>query len=372
MKNVTLLRDFSEDNRTSMNIYADQLAVHLQAVKGNPFRITEFTPKLSGRTHWIPGKGNLRMRYARYFDYPNQVKKLNGDLFHILDHGYAHLMGKLNPSRVIITVHDLIPLLAGRGLIPGVKLKRRNWLSEYSVRYLKKARKIITVSQNTRDDLVNYAGCDPESIKTIYSGLDTVFQPASASRRKEYRAELGLPDSDTKLVLITGQDYYKNQETSLRVMEQLQKKYNSRIRLVCLGRQTAEWQGTLKKSSFKDQVIHFHFLPHEKVSHLYNSVNCLLFPSWYEGFGWPPAEAMACGIPVVTSNAASLPEVVGKEGLTFEPGNVEGMVNAVERLFEDKSFREYQIARGLENVKRFDWNKNSASVLEVYKEIAAD
>ena len=101
MKNVTLLRDFSEDKRTSMDIYANQLTVHLRVAKENSFRITEFTPQLSGRTRRSPGTGNLRMRYARYFDYPNQVKILNGDLFHILDHGYAHLMGKLDPSRVV-------------------------------------------------------------------------------------------------------------------------------------------------------------------------------------------------------------------------------------------------------------------------------
>ena len=103
---------------------------------------------------------------------------------------------------------------------------------------------------------------------------------------------------------------------------------------------------------------------------LYNAVDCLLFPSWYEGFGVPPLESMACGTPVVTSNVASLPEAVGDAGLMESPDDVPGLANAVNRLLEDSEFREDHIKRGLKHVKGFDWATNAAQTMSIYKEIS--
>jgi glycosyltransferase involved in cell wall biosynthesis len=125
----------------------------------------------------------------------------------------------------------------------------------------------------------------------------------------------------------------------------------------------------IANSSFQNQVIYLEDLPSDKMPKLYNAVDCLLFPSWYEGFGLPPVEAMASGTPVVTSCAASLPEVVGEAALMVSPDDVVGLAAAIEALFEDDNLRETQIQKGLDHVKKFDWTKNAAMTMEIYKEI---
>ena len=173
-------------------------------------------------------------------------------------------------------------------------------------------------------------------------------------------------------MLITGQQFYKNQVTSLRVMETLHRKYGSSIRLVRLGRSSSEWNLAVANSSFRHQVMYLADLPPEKLPHLYNAVDCLLFPSWYEGFGLPPVEAMASGTPVVTSCVASLPEVVGEAGLMVPPDDVIGLAEAVEAILENEGLRQTQIRKGLDHVKKFDWRKCAAMTMEIYKEVIGE
>ncbi len=364
MKRVTLFRDFVEDGRTSMERYADQLAFSLEATDRENYVVKQYRPRLGSLTRKLPQVANLRMRYGRYVDYPRQSKKVSADIFHIVDHGYAHLLKVLDPAKAIVTVHDMIPLLAGRGLIPGVTL-RRNWLAEYSSTYLRRAARIIAVSENTKRDIIRYCGCEPGRIEVIYSGLGNGFG-RSEEEKVDARKALGLPGEPVKLVLITGAEYYKNHPTSLAVMQLLQERYGDGIALVRLGQDSREWQGCLENSAFSGKIMQLSNLTAEQVIRLYSTVDCLLFPSWYEGFGWPPLEAMACGTPAVTSNRASLPEVMGDAGPTFEADDVEGMAAAIEKLLFDADYRAGQIDRGIKQAAKFNWESAARQVQRVY------
>ena len=162
---------------------------------------------------------------------------------------------------------------------------------------------------------------------------------------------------------------YKNQKTSLKVIEKLYHKYNYTIRLVRLGRYSSEWEKLLRNSPIKDQVIQIDNLKSELMPILYNAVDCLLFPSWYEGFGWPPLEAMACGTPVVSSNAASLPQIVGSSALMAPPDDIEGLSNAVHQLLENEELKNHKIKQGLAHVNRFTWEHTAKEVANIYNKI---
>ena len=118
-----------------MEVYADNLICSLRELDQDRFTFTEYRPKLSAMIRGLPETANLRMRAARYVDYPSQAKQQQSDLYHILDHGYAHLMRQLDPARTIVTVHDIIPILAGREWIKGVQPSRRNWLADWTARF---------------------------------------------------------------------------------------------------------------------------------------------------------------------------------------------------------------------------------------------
>jgi glycosyltransferase involved in cell wall biosynthesis len=141
------------------------------------------------------------------------------------------------------------------------------------------------------------------------------------------------------------------------------------VKLVRLGKPYAEWTQAVSKSGLKDHVIELEFVPSERMQDIYNSVDCLLFPSWYEGFGWPPLEAMSCGTPVVTSNVASLPEVVGNAGFMLAPDDVEGLSCAVYSLLEDLNVRQNFVQRGLARAKLFNWESNIMETLKIYEQI---
>ena len=372
MNEVTLFLDFVEDRRNSMEIYAAHLLKNLRELDQHEFTFTEYRPVVGRLARLLPDTANLRMRAARYIDYPAQARKRNGTVNHILDHGYAHLLKVLDPERTVITVHDIIPLLACRGKIKGVNKDRKRWLSEYSARFYKNARHIIAISENTKRDLVAHCDCNPESITVIYYGINPVFKPINNVERNELRKTLGLPQNNSKLVLITGQEFYKNQPTSLKVMESLYQIYGPTVQLVRLGRKSPEWSSAISNSPLKDQVINIDYLSSEDMLRLYNAVDCLLFPSWYEGFGLPPLEAMACGTPVVTSNAASLPEAVGGAGLMFAADDAAGMAGAIERLFNNHEFRNDQVRKGLEHVKKFAWHDHATRTMNIYRNIVTE
>jgi glycosyltransferase involved in cell wall biosynthesis len=352
-----------------MDVYADKLKENLRRLHQDGIEVDEFRPQMSCLTRRLPEFYNFRMRINRYIGFPIQARRTRGMLNHILDHGYAHLLHVLDPNKTVLTVHDVIPILGGMGKIRGVNLSRRRWLSEWTARYYKKARRIIASSENTKNDLIKYCACDPEAITVVYLGIDSSFRPIPSLKKKECRIALGLPHENVKLVLITGQEFYKNQITSIKVMENLQRKYGKSIWLVRLGRSSSEWDLGIMNSSFQHQVVYLEDLSPDKMPQLYNAVDCLLFPSWYEGFGLPPVEAMASGTPVVTSCVASLPEVVGEAGLMFPPDDVVGLSEAVEALLENENLRQAQIQKGLDHAKQFDWTKTAARTMEIYEEV---
>lgn len=368
---VVLYCDFREDQRISMDGYALNLTENLDKHYSDFIELDVFKPQISPWVQRLPEILNLKMRVARYIDYPLQAKNISGEINHILDHGYAHLLAVLDPDKTVVTVHDIIPILAGLGKMPGVKPSGRAWLSEITARFYKKARWIIAVSENTKRDLVNYCGCDPERIKVVCNGLHKSFVSTIDDfiSKTTAREKLGLPNNGVKLILITGRDFYKNHKTCIKVFSILNKKYGKSIKLVRLGADNDEWQRLVVEYSVEEDVISIDYLASDQMPLIYSAVDCLLFPSLYEGFGWPPIEAMACGTPVICSNAASLHESAGDAALYCEPEDVDGLVQATESVLMDESLGKRMVDKGFMHIKRFDWVENAKQVMDIYQSI---
>lgn len=369
MFSVRIFRDFKEDERTSMEVYADGLIGALRGTANGRFEPKEYVPSGGRLLNGKIGGAGLRMRLSRYLLYPWQARSHKADINHVVDHGYAHLLQVLDPDKTVVTAHDLIPLLAWNGRIPGMTYPHRPRLGEYSLRFLRKARYVFAVSESTKKDLIEHCGCSPDRIRVIYYGLHTSFRVFGPRERTRVRRDLGLPDETVKLILITGRQSYKNHPVCLQVLRRIQAESQDRVAMVRVGRSTAEWEAALGATGTRQSVISIPFLPHNRMVDLYNSVDCLLFPSLYEGFGWPPLEAMACGAPVVTSNVASLPEVVGEAGLMREPGDVEGLAASVRAVLEDADLRKNLTERGLVRARSFTWERHATQVLQAYEEL---
>ena len=152
-KSLTLFRDYEEDHRVSMDIYADGLKRALAIVTPKECIVNDYTPIMPSWLKKLRIPFSLKIRYARYIIYPYLAKRNQGSINHIIDQSYGHLLNTLDPKRTIITAHDIIPILAWKGLIPKFSYPHFPLLYKMSIKALSKARAIIAVSQNTKNDL---------------------------------------------------------------------------------------------------------------------------------------------------------------------------------------------------------------------------
>jgi glycosyltransferase involved in cell wall biosynthesis len=362
---VTLFRDFLEDRRLSMEVYADGLADALRASFSDCWQVSEYRPHVPA----FLGEGNWRMRLSRFGFYPWQARREQGEINHILDHGYGHLLYFLDPERTVVTVHDLIPLVRWRGGIPGLARGRKPWLNLFSFNALRRARHLIAVSENTRRDLIRLCGCTPEKITVVYQGVDSIFRPYSHFEKTRARRALDLPEDGACQVLIMGSQIYKNQTGAIKAFARLGRICHKPLRLVKIGLPNAEWTRAIDQFGLNETTRCLEIIQRNKLPALYNSVNLLLFPSLYEGYGWPPLEAMACGTPVISSNAASLPEVVQDAALMADPQDYEGLAQAMYCLLTDQALRDSLIERGLKRASQLTWKRTVSETVVTYKQV---
>lgn len=380
LSGITLYSNFSEDRRFSMDFYAEQLQRALEkelreSEPGPGVPVVRFQPRIPPWCSFLGDWRNVRMRCARYLSYPYQVRRVAGSgVHHIVDHGYAHLVASLTRAHSVVTVHDLIPILGWAGHIKGFRYPHRPRMLEFSLKHLNHVGRVITVSHNSKRDLVDLLGLAPERISVVPNGLNEVFRPLAMSK-KELRSRLGLPELGF-MILTSGPDgACKNHERSLEVLLRLQKLIDEPVFMVRYGdfthgRRSADlWQQRVERMGLASDTYATGVVSDETLVELFNAADCLLFPSLYEGFGWPPLESMACGTPVVTSNAASLPEVVGEAALMADPNDTDGLTEAVLRVYDDEAVRMELVTRGFEHSQRYTWKKTARRMLEIYCEV---
>ena len=359
---ILLARGFAEGEPASSLFLAEGLSAALARHVPKSCQIAEFRPKML-LPSWFQGAWGMRL--ARYLFYPLQFPQSRTSVVHFLDHGYAHVLYSPKVKNAVVTVTDLIPVLWWKGRFPGLPKKNIPLTVLYSLRALKRAKHIITISASTKSDLVELIGCDPQKISVIYPGIDPIFRQYENGQKLNARRRL-FGVEKRKIILITGSQFYKNHETALKTIRLLLTRGHVDICLAKTGIPHPGWLELVKKHGLEDQVINLGFISRDQMPDLYNAVDLLMFPSFYEGFGWPPLEAMACGTPAVTSNAASLAEVMETLETTCDPFDVEGFANKILHLLSDDDHRSAVILQGLARSAKFTWDDAALQVLNLY------
>ncbi|MEO5769869.1 MAG: glycosyltransferase family 1 protein [Polyangia bacterium] len=364
---VCLLHNYRESEQISMKLYAERLGASLTE-EGLTVRHLLPPTMLSsqGRSFWAGKK--LDSYAGRFLYYPHAVRSMPpSDVYHIVDHGHAHLLRSLDPRRTVITCHDLMLLVLasgrlGRRLVSGVALEVFRQLAGT----LRGAAAVIADSAQTRRDLVQFADVDPARIEVIFPGMNQPFARDPAAR-DEGRRRWGL--EGCRVVLQVGNAFYKNLEGSLRIIARLRRRgvdvhfLRGGLRLTPEQRQLATGLG------IADFVRDLGPLPDRELSMLYNAADVLLYPSLYEGFGWPPLEAMACGTPVVCSRAGSLAEVVGPAALTADPEDEERLADHVAAVLSDVGLAAGLREHGLRHAATFAWSRAAREVAGLYQRV---
>ena len=269
----------------------------------------------------------------------------------------------------IITVHDLIRYfdLKGYGtFIHHPNLRDRFYLS-LDYKGVKKAKRIIAVSQTTKDDLVQHLGIPEERISVIYEGIDhRLFKPTS--RRLV----------DYPYLLFVGLEHpRKNLARVLKAFSRLksQRRFKD-LKLLKVGKAggpEAEFRKhtlqVINELNIPRDVVFTGYVAEEDLPAYYSGAECFILPSLYEGFGLPPLEAMACGCPVIVSNRASLPEVTGEAAIKVDPFDTYGIARALQEVLTDGHLKQELISKGLKHARRFSWEKAARETIEVYQSV---
>ena len=216
-----------------------------------------------------------------------------------------------------------------------------------------RASNILTISEFTRKQIVEWSGVPSEKIFNVSCGVDPAYQPAGDN--------YGLPFP--YLLCVSNRKRHKNE---FRLIEAFSRSgLSSEIRLVFTGQSTAELSDFIERNSVTPRVFFAGLVPEEKLPALYRGAAALVFPSLYEGFGLPVLEAMACGTPVVTSNVTALPEVAGDAALLVDPTSVQQIAEAIRQIVRDTGLRRQLKDKGLSQAARFSWDATTAAVHQI-------
>lgn len=273
-----------------------------------------------------------------------------------------HVTPVLRDAAVVMIAYDLIPLR-----FPQLYGEDQPLLALRVRRSVARADAILAISECTKRDYVALLGADPARIHVVYPGVDRRFGPAlDAAARDAVLARHGV--RRPYLLYVGSLGPHKNVGSLVRVFRRLKQVRRIPHQLVLCGRaawgrQVVEAAGDLIAAG---ECLVVDFIPAGEVPALYHGAEVFVFPSLYEGFGLPPLEAMACGVPVVASNAGSLPEVVGEAGLQVPPADEPALEAAISRVLEDAGLREDLRARGFRQAARFSWPEAARQTLKVF------
>lgn len=265
----------------------------------------------------------------------------------------------------VVTIHDF-----SFALYP-------NWHDKEKIKYfrnnfwkkIKRADQIITVSEYIRNEAISQFGFASDKIKVIYNGLDqNIFHPYSKSELDLFRKIYNLPP---EFILFVGSiEPRKNLLNLLKAYSILKKSIRNNYKLVLAG-----FKGWKNEKEFhlinklKDDIKYIGFVTTKDLAKVYNLATLFVYPSFYEGFGLPPLEAMACACPVITSKTSSMPEICGESAYYIDPHEPEEIAFAMEKILEDQDIRKNLISAGLKRASNFSWVKSAAEHLALFEKI---
>lgn len=286
------------------------------------------------------------------------------DVYHSTD----YLLPPVWHGARVITVHDLTFMVVPQHAEPSLA----RFLTGALPRSVERATLIAADSEATRQDLISLMGVPPEKVEVVYAGVDACFAPVSdPGLLSQVRARYKL---DGPFILNVGTlEPRKNLEGLVRAYAVLREEHKVPHRLVLAGGKGWLYQGLFDMVSdlgLSSAVSFAGYVAEEELPALMSLADVFVYPSFYEGFGLPPLEAMACGTPVVASTAPCLPEVLGEAALLVDPHDHDALAHAILRVLEDSELRQALLAKGRARAAQYTWAAAAERALSLYRKAA--
>lgn len=299
---------------------------------------------------------------------PIAVKKLGLDVLHCT----ANTAPLLVKIPIILTLHDVI-FMENKLLTDQASRYQRlgNIYRKILLPWvLKKCKRIVTVSKDERNTIVETLKIDPNKINVVYNGVSETFAlsvtyETKAQAKKKYR----LPDN--YLLFLGNTDPKKNVANVIHAFTIFASEVADIMMVIAdLSPETVKaYLLNLGKSELFERFVFTGYIPRDDIPSVYAQANIFLYPSLRESFGLPILEAMACGVPVITSNVAALPEVGGDAVVLVDPTQPQSIAAAIHSLYHDEALRKQKIAAGYKNFPNFNWTDSAYRMLAIYKDV---
>ncbi len=355
----------------SMDVYADGLAAGLRQTFPD-WQIDEIEPRELHNAHLVSKAARAANGVRRYLDrflvYPLRTLMRDADIIHVMSDHYFHVarFPRLKGQKVVATCHDLIYYRFPQNIRQFASfLQISRAAQEFCMRSLTACDHVITLSQDNVNDLEKIVGVKRENMSVIHNAVPGHFHPGSPAEKAAARKNLGLPAEKFCIMHVGTVEPRKNVDTILQALVTLK---DQNVLFVKAGIAfTPAQQAFIAEHRLADAIRHLGKVPNMEMVSVYHASDALIFPSLYEGFPFPIGEAMASGIPVITSTASSLPEVAGGAALLVDPLDVAQVVSAVTELAGQPERRASLVQRGLDRVANLTWAENARQVAEVYR-----
>jgi glycosyltransferase involved in cell wall biosynthesis len=306
--------------------------------------------------------------YEKYY-IPNILNKIDTDLYHIPQNGIGFDLNTRIPT--IVTIHDLIPYVmpetVGKGYLERFLRDMPNIISNSCG--------ILTVSEYSKKDILKFFSSYPENkIFVTPLAANKNFKPLDKDKCKLYvNHTFGV--KDPYILYIGGFSSRKNVLGLIKAFNKIYKDLTKPYKLLLGGSLKDEGEKLLnfvKENNLQDKVIFCGYLEDEILPTLYSGCDAFVYPSFYEGFGLPPLEAMSCKAPVITSNVTSIPEVTGGNAILINPYKINELEKALVTLLNDEILKASLSEQGYLRSLEFNWKKTAQNTLNAYKSLALD
>ena len=356
--------------QTGIGNYIRHLTENLFKIdRENQYFVFLLKPEFSRYRILSPQVKKIKVR-ARWYTLSEQLifasvlNRYNLDLMH-----FPHFNAPfLYRGKYVLTVHDIT-----QKYFPGASFWRKQAYQFIFSHNIKAARRVIAVSRFTKNNILNNFSCEAKKIKVIYEGVDSRFKPGNKDEaliRLRQKYPLNKP-----FILYAGvMREHKNVVGLVSAFNLFLKKYRLDYQLVLVGNfdpRYTEIQTKIDRLKLNKKVVQPGFVSFDELLLFYQAAEVLVLPSFREGFGFTPLEAISCGTPVAASNTTSLPEILGKAACYFDPYDIKNMAETIYKILEDRNLQDVLVCRGQKMIKNFSWTKCASATLKLYQEAAA-
>lgn len=354
---------------TGIGTYSENILSHMINIdKNNQYHIywsgTDYKRFKKNNTNIILTSKKQRKFFEQNY-FSSYIEKKGIDLYHIPQNGIG--MNKNLKCKKVVTIHDLIPYIMPETVGRGYQLK---FLRELP-KIVELSDAIITVSEWSKKDILRFFPINEDKIFVTPLAADKKYTPMDKERCQDF-IKSNYNIKPPFILYIGGFSARKNVKSLLIAFSNIHKNLPKDYTLVIVGNNKDQFSylSELSKNlNLENKIIFTGFVPNQDLPVFYNACDTFVYPSLYEGFGLPPLEAMSCGVPVISSNITSIPEVVGNSGILIDPNNISMLSQAIEELLSNEPLRQYYSNKSLKTAKKYSWENTAKLTLDVYNTI---